>query len=356
MKAEGNKVSRLRKREVFNLPEPRLALLFGDPFLCEQELAQRQRRIATTAADVERIVLYGDEVRARSLQVELASLSLFSAFVRHFVIRRIEKINPAEKTKIGSVLSHAASAATFVTVVTSEIKKNSSLYRVILKYGQVKEYPKPKRLEPLVRKIFAGYKLTIAPGAVKVLLERSRGDLLMIANEAAKMRSFAPANGKVTEESAVKFFFCARKWPIYPFLDQLGMRNLCATIDSLAEAAHEDPHRLFFAASHHLRRLLMVKLLAGEKMSHAQIATTMGQPEWLLRRLLRQAKNFSQRELNFLLDKGIVLDQAIKSGGIRSQDALLALLLLALTPQERVLEARLPTRSSPRGNGRQRAR
>ncbi len=339
-----------------NLLEPQLTLLCGDPFLCEQELAQRQRRLAAAAADVERIVLYGDEISAHSLQIELASLSLFAAFVRHFVIRRIEKTNPAERKKIVSVLSHSPSAATFVTIVTSEIKKNSSLYRTALKYGVVKECPKPKRLEPLVRKIFADHKLTIVPGAVKVLLERSRGDLMMIANEAAKMRSFAPINGRITAESASKFFFCARKWPIYPFLDQLGMRNLRATINLLTEAAHEDPHRLFFAAAHHLRRLLSVRLLTDEQISLAQIATTIGQPEWLLRRLLRQAKNFSRQELIFMLDKGITLDMAIKSGRIRPQDALLALLLLAVTPQARAPKLWWPIQSSLRGNGWRRAR
>ncbi|MCI2425061.1 hypothetical protein LM599_03470 [Candidatus Acetothermia bacterium] len=315
------------------MSEPQLTLLVGDPFLCEQELTERQRRLATATADVERIVRYGDEIRAHSLQIELASLPLFSAFVRHFVIRRIDKVNPAERNKIVSVLSHPPSAATFITIITTETKKNGSLYRTIAKYGVVKESPTPKRLEPLVRKIFVDHKLTILPGAVKVLLERSRGDLIMIANEAAKMRSFAPENGIITEETANKFFFGARKWLVYPFLDQLGMRNLRATLASLVEAAHEDPHRLFFATAHHLRRLLSVKLLADEKTSLAQIATAIDQPEWLLRRLLGQAKNFSQQELIFLLDRGITLDMALKSGRMRPQDALLTLLLLALTPQ-----------------------
>jgi DNA polymerase III delta subunit len=339
------------------MSEPQLVLLFGNPFLCEQELAQRQRRLAPTDSDVERIVLYGDDIRAHSLQIELASLSLFPTFIRHFVIRRIEEANLVERKKVISLLSHSLPAATFITILTEETKKMSLLYRTVAKYGAVIESPKPKQLAPLVRQIFAEHKLSILPGAIKVLLERSQGDLIMIANEAAKMRSFAPADGKITVELASKFFFCAGEWPIYPFLDQLGMRNLRATIGLLSEATHEDPHRLFFALSHHLRRLLTVKLLVDERLSLAQIATTIGQPEWLLRRHSGQAKSFSRQELIFLLDKGITLDMAIKSGRIRPQDALLTLLLLALTvPQAQVTSPWQPIQSSLRGNDWQQAR
>lgn len=312
------------------MPEPQLSLFFGELYRCERALLARHAAILAEYPDTERHTLFGDELDLPSLRVELQSASLF-AQGRHFVIHHLETLKKPKP--FTTLLERRLPEATFLTLLAGELKATNPLVKAVKERGSVQALPrvKGKPLERVAAEIFAGYDLRLTPGALKALLARSGGDLLSISQEARKLHTFGPPEGTIDEASIGRLSFTAGEGSIYPLLDRLGERNLPATLATLA-GLHEDPGRTFSALLRHLTRVLMVRILLDEGTPVAKMAPLLGTPIWLVRRLVTQAKAHSTQELAAVLDLGIGLDLRIKSGGIRPDDALLELILVATTP------------------------
>ena len=312
------------------MPEPQRVLIFGDPYRCEQALGARHAAILAKFSDTERVPLFGDELDLPSLRMTLLSSSLFVQG-RHFVIRHAETV-PVAKS-FAALLKQELPEATFLTLVAEEIKPSNPILKAVRDCGSVQALPrmKGKALERAVSEILAEQDLKLTPAALKELVAQSGGGLLSVFQEARKLHAFAP-KGSLDESVLVRLRFAAGERSIYPLLDRLGERNLRATLAALSDL-HEDPGRIFSVLLRHLTRLVMVRVLADEGATAAKVATLLGSPVWLVKRLLNQAKRrCSTQDLSAVVDQGITLDLMIKRGEIRPRDALLKLILAATTP------------------------
>lgn len=317
------------------MSEPKRVFIFGDHYRCEQALASRHAAILTEFADTEKIPLFGDELDLPSLRMTLLSRSLFVQG-RHFVIRHAEKI-PAPK-QFATQLKEELPEATFLTLLADELKPSNPVYKAMKECGIVHALPrvKGKTLERAATAILTEYDVELGPAALKCLINQSGGELLTIFQEARKLHAFSP-EGTPDENVLAQLFFAAGEHSIYPLLDRVGEQNLPATLAALS-LLHEDPGRIFSMLLRHLTRILMVRVLVDGGVTTAKAGTLLGSPGWLIKRLLNQAKNSSRKELSAAVDLGVTLDLAIKSGEIRSIDALLKLIFAATSPGSRAPE------------------
>ena len=311
------------------MSEPQRALLYGDPYRVEEALASRHAAILTEFLDTEKIPLFGDELDLPSLRMTLLSRSLFVQG-RHFINRHAEK-TPAPK-QFAVLVTQELPEATFLTLLADELKPSNPVYKAMKECGSLQALPrmKGKVLERAVTVILAECNVKLGPAALKCLINQSGGELLTIFQEARKLHAFSP-EGKPDEDVLAQLFFAAGEPSIYPLLDRVGERNLPATL-ALLSSLHEDPGRIFSILLRHLTRILMVRILVDTGATTVKVGTLLGSPGWLIRRLLNQAKHSSQKELSAAVDLGVTLDLAIKSGEIRSIDALLKLIFAATRP------------------------
>jgi len=311
------------------MSEPQRALLYGDPYRVEEALASRQAAVLTEFADTEKIVLFGDELDVRSLRIMLLSGSLFVQG-RHFIIRHAKAIQVPKKFAL--LVSQELPEATFLTLLADELKPSNPVLKAMKECGRVQALPrvKGKALERAATAILAECNAKLDPSALKCLMNRSGGELLAICQEAKKLHAFSP-EGIPDEDVLAQLFFAAGEHSIYPLLDRVGERNLPATL-TLLSSLHEDPGRIFSMLLRHLARVLMVRVLVDGGVATARAGTLLGSSGWLIKRLQNQAKHSSRKELSAAVDLGVRLDLAIKSGEIRSIDALLKLIFAATSP------------------------
>jgi len=329
------------------MTEPQLTLIFGDQFRCEQALQARHTRIIENNPEVERHTLFSDELDLSALMVELQSASLF-AESRHFVVRHAEAI----KVKPFSVLIEPTlPSGTYLTFLAPGLKGTSPLIKAARKRGIVQALPpiKGKALERAASELMVTQGVRLDSQALNVLIARCNGDLLVLSQEARKLRSFSP-EGTIDRDAIEKVGFSAEEGTIYPLLDRIGEHNLPESLATLSRL-HEDPGRVFSGVVRHLTKLLMVRVLLDSKVTEAKMASLLGTPSWLVRRLATQAKGYSTQKLTAALDLGINLDLEVKRGGIRPSDALLKLILSVTTRSAPSPEYARQNRPSPGGGG-----
>jgi DNA polymerase-3 subunit delta len=333
------------------MSEPKVVLLVGDAHRCERALARREEAIRREAPDVERRVLFADEVDPAALEADFLTPSLFAA-ARHLVLRRVEA---AQRPKSLAALAELdPPPGTFLTLVASELPASSPIAAAATRRGRTEALPKPRgvNLQRDAALLFSERGLVLPPETVREVVERAGEDLLAIEQEAEKLAAFAP--GGDAPETAARLVFDAGEGTVYPFLDRLGERNLRSAL-ALLRDLREDPGRTSASLLRHLGRLLAVRALLAAGALPQEIASLLGVAPWLAQRLAAQCVRYTEEELAWALDLGIGLDLKVKEGAARPHDALLEL-VLSLTSPARPSPGRAPqSRPSPEGAGPGRA-
>ena len=310
--------------------EPQLVLFHGDAYRCERSLREREAALRLADPSLERHVLFAEEVDVASLDIELQSVALF-ALGRHFVIRHVDRIR-APKSWV-SWIDKGVPSGTFVSLIAEDLKATSPIRKAAEKAGRVVALPapQPRSAAQTVRSVAVELGVRLSAAAAEMIAQRTGGELFSVVREAEKLRSFAAAD-PIPDEAVAALTFSGIEQTVYPFYDRLGERDLAGALRALDEL-REDPGRLLGGAIRHLTRLTTLRLLIEQRVPQAKMASLAGLPDWLLRRLLAQARRFRLEEATAALDLGIRLDTEVKSGGIQALDALLKLLLEATLPE-----------------------
>ncbi len=305
---------------------PIITLVYGEPYQCERALAARD---AAIAAD-ERIVRFGDELDLKAFAIELSSGSLFAPR-RHFVLRHPEAITPIRT--LYPIITGSFAPDTYLTLVAENGPATAALAKKIKPIGDVQGFPRPrgKSLTGWARTIFEQHGVPVSPEIAAEVALRTGGDLLAAAAEADKLATYARSE-PITLEVMSALAFTSGEESAYPIVDRVGERDLPAALAALS-AVHINSSRVFSILVHHLTRLLSVRMLIDAGFNPGKMAPLIGVPEWLARRLFGQARNYTLTELAAALACGIELDQAVKRGGVRAEDALIQLLIVVTSRQ-----------------------
>lgn len=308
------------------MTEPTLRLLTGDPYRCERALAAREAALCVQEPNLERHVYFADEIQVGALELDLTSLSLF-ALVRHFVVRRVEKVG-APKSFV-SLLEVPFAQGTYLTLIAGDLRATSPIAKVAKAHDAIVSLPAPRgsAVRGSAKKILAERGVALTDSAFREFLHRCGNDLMTIAQEADKLRSRAEAK-PIDEATLERTVFPSAERTVYPFYDRLGEGDLNATLTELREL-REDPGRILGGILRHLTRLVMIRLLLDRRTARSEMAALVGVQDWLLRRLVGQAQRRSLNELTAALRLGVDLDREIKSGLVHPADAVTSLVFAA---------------------------
>lgn len=307
------------------MDSPPVVLLLGDPYRCERALAERQQALLALDPTLERQARFADEVDVASFDMELQSAPLF-ALGRHFVVRGIDK---ARKPKPWTdLVAKDLPTSTYLTFVASpDAKSSHPVVKACTAKNAVVQLPAPaaRSIAQTARGVLGERGLRASAEALEDLIALTGGDLLALASEARKLRAFAGTQ-EIGRGIVASLVFPGGEPTAYPFFDRLGERDLPAALQEL-RALRDDPSRLLGGALRHMARLTMLCALLEKRVKPSGIGDLMALPDWLLRRLLAQAKRFRLEEATAALDLGVRLDTEVKSGGRPAHDALLEFVL-----------------------------
>ena len=305
------------------MSEPKVALFYGDPYQCGQALTAREAALGVDGP-IERITRFGDELDIKAFSIELSSGSLFASR-RHFLLRHAEAVNPLRA--LYPIIEHPFPAGTYLTLISATAKGIETLRKRVQKLGKVQGFSSPRgqSLHRAVKSILDQYGVRVPPETVAVLAARTGGDLMMVDTEAKKLATYTRSH-ELTPEALSTLTYSGGEESVYPFIDRIGERNQRGALSALTEL-HVNPSRTFSVLLYHVTRLLTAHMLSDAGLALNEIATLIGTPEWLARRIVPQAQNYTHQELAAALALGIKLDQKSKHGDVRPEDALLQLTL-----------------------------
>ena len=305
-----------------------IQLFSGDPYRCDQALREREAVLIAEDPGIERHRHFGDEIDPASLAMELQSASLFS-LGRHFVIRQVDRVRRPKP--FAALLEQTLPEGTFVTLIADDLKLTSPIAKAAKATNALVSLPAPRggAIHGAARAVLEERGIRLPEAALRLLVLRSGGSLLAIAGEADKLRLLGE-DGALGEDAVRRLVFANAEQTVYPLYDRVGEGDLRGALCEL-ETLRDNPGRVLGGAIRHLSRLVMVRLLLDRR-ANANMASWVGQPDWLLKRLIQQAKRRPLKEVAHLLRTAVRLDREIKRGLVPAADALLTL-VLSSTPR-----------------------
>src|SRR5919201_2617249 len=203
------------------------------------------------------------------------------------------------------------------------VAPGNAIYRVLAVYEREKRarilrYEPPRRSDRAgwVRKLAEERGLTITPGAVRLLLERSQPDLRLLDQEIAKLSVYIVPSTRIDEEAVRALVSDTREEEIYALTDALASGRpgeVAGVLQSLLEAGREPTWMLYTLVSH-WRRLLQARAVRDRGGSVADLQDRLGEHPFMVEKAFRQAADYSAAELDRGFHELLRLEEQIKLG------------------------------------------
>jgi DNA polymerase-3 subunit delta len=156
---------------------------------------------------------------------------------------------------------------------------------------------------------------TITEAAVQELIREQQNDLWLLAQEIAKLCTYAGDTPTLTPADIQAVCQTSRQPSIFAISDAIGARQMLPAlrvVDSLLSQG-EAPLVIFSLMVRHLRLLWSVVQLTQQRREVSQIAKTLGLPLAVCRRLVTQSRLFAPARLQQLYAAAVEADLAFKT-------------------------------------------
>lgn len=154
--------------------------------------------------------------------------------------------------------------------------------------------------------------------AADALIELIGNDLRALDHELEKLAAWANYTRPIGLEDVRALVSAAREADVFALVDALGMRRRQEALHLVNRLLAEDKHELYLLTmiARQVRLILTAKEMFEERQATLEeISKATGvRAQFLLRKLLDQAKQFTFEELETLLARILALDQSLKTG------------------------------------------
>lgn len=208
-----------------------------------------------------------------------------------------------------------------VELVFIEIEpEKNSLYNLISKIGEVKEFKEQKlpQLITKVKSIAKAYNVNIMENTASYFIECVGTNMSDIINELRKLIEYAGNGGTIEKQDIDALCIKKSESIIFDLTDNLGRKKITEAIEVLHNLvyAKEPIQRILIMLYNHFKKLYIIKLAIEENKNIAQSLKLKPNQAFLVNKYQTQSKYFSKEELRSLLEELIKIDSSSKSGGI----------------------------------------
>jgi DNA polymerase III subunit delta len=211
------------------------------------------------------------------------------------------------------------------------VTPGNPIYKVVAamdrdKRARIQRYEPPRRSDRAgwVRKLAEERGLTITPGAVRLLLERTQPDLRLLDQEIVKLALYSSPSTRIDDAAVRALVSDSREEEIFALTDALasGRRGeVAGVLQSLLDAGRE-PTWLLYTLVSHWRRLLQARAVRDRGGSVADLQTRMSDHPFVVEKAFRQAADYTAAELDRGFHDLLRIEEQIKLGEL---DARLAI-------------------------------
>ncbi len=217
-------------------------------------------------------------------------------------------------------------ATTLVVFVPEELPKTHPLLAAAQAHGKLHTFAPPTGAA-LARWIAQRAKqenASLTPDAAQRLAELAHGDLRLLANEIAKLATYAGPGGTIDAAAVALLVPDSRETRVFDLTDALGRGERGAALRLLHEllADGQAPLMIVGLVAGQVRRLLQVKDLTAQGMRPPEIASQAGMAPFLVERTLAQARRFTLAQLEAAQRACLEVDSALKRSRMTPELAL----------------------------------
>jgi DNA polymerase III subunit delta len=195
--------------------------------------------------------------------------------------------------------------------------KNSSLLKAAARYGKVEEYilPKGAALERWIARRAEEVGVKIAHGA-QLALAAALPDVQTLANEIDKLALYVGPGGTIDERVLRDMSFAARQDDVFELTNAVARRDAKGALLQLQRLIDGGtaPEGILPALAWQVRTLIQVRDMLDRRVPEHYMAQQAGLSDFVVRKTVGQARQFTMHKLNETHAKLLALDHAVKTG------------------------------------------
>lgn len=345
-KHEGIGIEELVRQLASDSIAPIYAVLGEESFL--REAAVNAIRLAVIGSDADGPdafnydLLYGDETDALEILNVCDTLPAF-ADRRLIVIRDVGALRPRETERLLPYLK--TPVETSCLVLTGEKVDGRLKFFQALKSVAVVVDCSPLDLRALpswTSEQAAELGLRLDEAACEALQHASGGNLAVMRRELEKLGAYVTPSTQVTVADVEAVRGADRGGTVWDLLDSLGRKDRQGALRALAKVldAGEPPLRVIGLLTSHWRQVWKAREQLGRRVPEAGLARILGVPPFRIRKLVDQARAYSDEDLSRSFEAFREADSLLKGGGRGAERRVMERLVFALCRRGRLTSSR----------------
>ncbi|MFL5733478.1 MAG: DNA polymerase III subunit delta [Chloroflexia bacterium] len=215
------------------------------------------------------------------------------------------------------VLGSVPDSTVLILMERGGVAKNNSLLKVASRYGKVEEYitPKGATLERWIGNHGRELGIKLMPGA-QAALGVSMPDLQALANELEKLRLYVGDGGMVDERVLGDISFASKQEDVFELTSAVARRDTKGALMQLQRLLDGGtaPEGILPVLAWQLRTLMQVRDMIDRKVPESYMAEKAGMSDFVVRKTVGQARQFTMQKLLLIHGRLLELDHAVKTG------------------------------------------
>lgn len=306
-------------------------LFYGsDEYARSVALHAMKARIPEDLADLNIASFDGKRLKPEDLRTACEAMPFLAEARLVIAYDAIKHARSADaRDKLRELLPNVPQWTDLVFVEREEPDSRTTLAKDLKKFAKVQIFSPREGAELLAwMQSHASKELGVklAPPAAQALADAIGNDGWTVANELAKLAAYVGPGGTITPAEVRLLVADEVESNIFTFVDTLFGRPGPATLQQSLTKVHElladgqAPHYLLFMIARQLR--LMLAAQSAGRASPDDLARTLGQRPFVIRKALDQARNFQPARLRHFHDLLTELDHGLKTGRVDPEVAL----------------------------------
>ena len=288
------------------------------------KIARAVRRLRSRVGEDATEIRSAQEVSGEDVVAACNALGLFAVERRLVIVEDVESWKAADLKALGEYLARPA-PTTVLTLVGSEVKKDSALAKAVAKSGEVLLYDLPKRgrKADLPRWVEAQLRergVLVEPDAARAIVELVGDSPDELATEIDKLATWADGQ-RIGEREVAELVPARAEVPPFDLTDAWGRRDVpgaLAAAERLVERSGDGSRDVFLRVSglltSHIGRVQDCQQLSAAGVPPAAAADQLKRNRFYVQKLYEQAGNFSPDEVGEAIVRLARLDLALKGG------------------------------------------
>lgn len=217
-----------------------------------------------------------------------------------------------------------------ILVERGGVAKNNALLKAAARYGKIEEFlpPKGAQLERWIKERAASVGVRITPGA-QAALAAGLPDLQTLSGELDKLALYVEQGGTIDEKVLREMSFVARQDDVFEMTSAAARRDTRGALQRLHYLMDGGtaPEGILPVLAWQVRTLIQVRDMLDRRVPEGRMAEAAGMSDFVVRKSVGQARQFTMSKLLDIHHKLLELDHAVKTGRAEAEMTLDALVV-----------------------------